>query len=831
MADSLFEDFVPRKRVKIVDNNDFIHVDDVVEPNWVVDRVFIDIKDGNDVVDENVRVDVNGVDNTNVVSGDDEIDLNVDIDDNVDDYIFDNDNEEVGTNENNDVPYLNQKFDTLDAADRFIRAYALRSGFAIKIQQTQKRAKVDEIYARMFVCRLAGENKDEGVKDEELCVGNSMGTRRRDKLPRSGCKVRMYVIKGKKTDYWELTTLELQHNHDVVSPSKMCLIQRERHVTAAARNLIKTLNVSGVRPSQTMSLFSYMQGGVNNVGFGSQNVRNVVRDERKKKIQVSDAQAGLDLLGRLKEESGGKFFVKTQVDEENRLKNLVWVDPKCLMSYSNFGEVVAFDTTYRTNRYAMPFVPFTGVNHHYQSVLFGFALMRDEVRTSFEWVLRTWLEAVGDKHPNAIITDQDQAMAGAITSILPQTRHLLCSWHISQKFPEKLNTLYIKHPGTFKADFNNCIYNSLSENVFEERWEELVVKYDLKDHTWLQGLYVLKEKWISAYTKSTFSAGQNTTSRSEGMNAFFDSYVSSSTGLKEFVENAQKAIERQFMREKEEDNNTKNKTRYMRMKTALEHDGASLYTKEMFRQFQVQVVEASKYFVEKDKDNLPLGDEVTHYKCYRPLTEASKRTMYDVKFNKVALMGSCVCRMYEHLGIPCRHIIAILNKKNVGKIPHAFIRRRWTRDANRVDGMLPYAVNCDDPSSTDLTPTQRFNHMTLLTMSFCHSSMVSKERYEYALEVMNREIENLEKMGVDGVPGTSTENPMTKSEEKNVDELNAPVLDPIVSQTKGRKKPQRFKSPVEGLSKKKRKCKKCHEEGHDIRTCKKSQEEIKSSQM
>ena len=33
MADSLFEDFVPRKRVKIVDNNDFIHVDDVVKPN------------------------------------------------------------------------------------------------------------------------------------------------------------------------------------------------------------------------------------------------------------------------------------------------------------------------------------------------------------------------------------------------------------------------------------------------------------------------------------------------------------------------------------------------------------------------------------------------------------------------------------------------------------------------------------------------------------------------------------------------------------------------------------------------------------------------------
>nr|XP_017250780.1 PREDICTED: protein FAR1-RELATED SEQUENCE 5-like [Daucus carota subsp. sativus] len=796
MADSLFEDFVPRKRVKKVDNKDYVDVDDVIKVDSVVDRVFIDLKGDENVDDkEYVSVDEDCIDDRNVVSGDDEGDEKVEND-----------------------------------ADRFIRAYAFKNGFAVKIQQTRKRAKVDEICARMFVCRLAGENKDKNVVDQEVCIGSSKGTRRRDKLPRSGCKVRMFVVKKKKKDYWELTTLELEHNHDLVSPSKMSLIQRERHVTSATRNLIKTLNVSGIRPSQTMSLSSNMQGRVSNVGFGSQNIRNVVRDERKKKIQVSDAQAGLDLLSRLKEESGGKFFVKTQMDGENRLKNLVWVDPKCLMAYSNFGDVVAFDTTYQTNRYAMPFVPFTGVNHHYQSVLFGFALMRDEVKTSFEWVLKTWLEAVGDKHPNSIITDQDQAMAGAIASILPKTRHLLCSWHISQKFPKKLKTLYIKHPGTFKVDFNKYIYHSLTEDIFQERWNDLVVKYDLKDHSWLQGLYLLEEKWISAYTKSTFSAGQNTTSRSEGMNAFFDSYISSSTGLKEFVEKAQKAIDRQFMQEKEEDNDTKNKTRYMRFKTALEQDGASVYTKEMFRQFQIQLVEASEYFVEKDKDLLMSGDEVTHYRCFRPLTEVDKRTMYEVKFNKVAILGTCVCRMYEHLGIPCRHIIVVFNKKNVGQIPVTFIKRRWTRDANRVNGLLPYAITCDDPTYTELTPNQRFNHMTLLTMSFCHSSMVSKERYEYALEVMNREIANLEKIGVDVdvFPNTSTEIPI----EQNIGhDLNEPVLDLIVSQTKGRKKPQRFKNPIEGLSKKKRKCKQCHEEGHDIRTCKKLDKQIRSSQM
>ena len=221
----------------------------------------------------------------------------------------------------------------------------------------------------------------------KFVLGSSKGKRRRDIIPRSGCRVCMYVVKKRKTSYWEITTLELEHNHELVTPTKMQLIQRERHVTTAARNILKTLHMSGVPPRQSMDVFSNIKGGVQNVGFGSQHIRNVVRDERRKRLDINDAQGGMDLLNRLKEESGGNFFMKTQVDEDQRLKSIVWVDSRCLMAYKNFGDVVAFDTTYRTNRYSMPFVPFTGVNHHYQSVIFGFALMRDELRTSFEWVL------------------------------------------------------------------------------------------------------------------------------------------------------------------------------------------------------------------------------------------------------------------------------------------------------------------------------------------------------------------------------------------------------------------------------------------------------------
>ncbi|XP_074352899.1 protein FAR1-RELATED SEQUENCE 5-like [Apium graveolens] len=144
----------------------------------------------------------------------------------------------------------------------------------------------------------------------------------------------------------------------------------------------------------------------------------------------------------------------------------------------------------------MPFIPITGVNHHYQNILFGFALMRDETEISYKWVLNTWLEAVGNKPPLTIITDQDIALGNAIAEILPDTKHILCSWHIK----------------------------------FVGKWEVLVDKYGLEDHVWLNDMYVIKDKWIRAYTKQHFSAGMTTTSRSESMNSFFDEYVKASTG-------------------------------------------------------------------------------------------------------------------------------------------------------------------------------------------------------------------------------------------------------------------------------------------------------------
>lgn len=58
----------------------------------------------------------------------------------------------------------------------------------------------------------------------------------------------------------------------------------------------------------------------------------------------------------------------------------------------------------------MIFVPFTGVNHHQQSMTFGVALLNNERVGSYTWLFFKFLEAMGGQQPNAIINDQDPVM-------------------------------------------------------------------------------------------------------------------------------------------------------------------------------------------------------------------------------------------------------------------------------------------------------------------------------------------------------------------------------------------------------------------------------------
>ncbi|XP_074342925.1 protein FAR1-RELATED SEQUENCE 5-like [Apium graveolens] len=604
-----------------------------------------------------------------------------------------NDENFIG-NMNDVVPCVGMMFDSLDEAKSFYRGYGRSIGFEIIIRSSHKHSRNGGISSRLYICRKGGRLGPKPLEVEDRAKGKQP----RDVIPRTCCRARMCVAHKVSSNKWEVTNVNLEHNHAMVTSDKVNFMQRSRNTDPFTRSLIELFNKSGIETPKVMNLLSETCGGIEKIGFSAQDVRNVIRDIRRRVFDSVDAECGLVLLRDLQKQSDGNFFYRVDVDEENRVRGLVWVDPRSLNAYKNFGDVVTFDSTYRTNRYDMPFIPITGVNHHYQNILFGFALIRDEKETTYRWVLKTWLEAVDNKPPITIITDQDIALSNAISEVMPNTNHTYCTWHISSKFPEKLSTLYTQY-SEFKTDFNACIYKSLSPTEFEGRWEDLKEKYDLENHNWLNDMYAIRRQWVFAFTKQHFAAGMTTTSRSESMNSFFDEYVKASTGLKEFIENSQKALNSQYLREVQADFDTEYKERRLFSNSSMEIHASKIYTKEMFKRFQKELQKSQSFVVKSMKG---CGDYLS--KMYlvekSTLLEINRRNF----FLKVSIDGSysCTCKKFEHSGMICRHMIRYLNKKQKTMIPPDLVTMRWTIKGNKVAGPLPctprmlgqYIVDC-----------------------------------------------------------------------------------------------------------------------------------------
>ncbi|KAK1615385.1 hypothetical protein QYE76_020902 [Lolium multiflorum] len=225
---------------------------------------------------------------------------------------------------------------------------------------------------------------------------------------------------------------------------------------------------------------------IENVPFTKRCLRTLCGKISKEQAD-DDVKKTMEIFSELKEKDS-EFTYTVQVDAESRIQTLLWTNGRSKLQYHHFGDVVTFDTTYKTNLYDMPFGIFVGVNNHFQSVLYAGVLMRDEKIESFEWVFREFVKMMGGKKPITILTDQARAMEVAIENVFPGTTHRWCKWHVLRKAKEHLGMHYTKKSG-FRTEFHNLVDEMLTVAEFEKGWQELVEKYGLVSNTFLIQVY------------------------------------------------------------------------------------------------------------------------------------------------------------------------------------------------------------------------------------------------------------------------------------------------------------------------------------------------------
>ncbi|VFQ81023.1 unnamed protein product [Cuscuta campestris] len=617
-------------------------------------------------------------------------------------------------------PYEGMEFESEEAAKAFYNSYARRVGFSTRVSSSRRSRKDGAIIQRSFVCSKEGFRNlnEKRTKDREI--------KRPRLITRVGCKAALSV-KVQDSGKWVVSSFFRDHNHELVPPDQVHCLRSHRQISGPAKTLIDTLQAAGMGPRRIMSALIKEYGGISKVGFTEVDCRNYMRNSRQRSLE-GDVQLLIDYLRQMAA-LNPDFFYAIQGDEDQFTGNVFWADHKARQDYKHFGDTVTFDTTYRSNRYRLPFAPFTGVNHHGQPVLFGCAFLINESEASFVWLFKTWLASMlGDPPPLSITTDHDEVIRSAITQVFPESRHRFCKWHIFKKCQERLSHVFLKYPN-FEADFHKCVNLTESTQEYECCWSSLVDKYELRDHDWLQSIYLDRRHWVPVYLRDTFFAEMSLTQRSDTMNSYFDGYVNASTNLNQFFKLYEKALESRHEKEVKADYDSMNTLPALKTPSPMEKQASEVYTKKIFMRFQEELVDTLTFVATKVEDN---GEATTTYQ----LSKFGKdHKFYYVRFNVLEMKATCSCQMFEFSGLLCRHVLAVFRATNVLTLPSHYILKRWTRNAKSTVALEDHVAGSFNRYLE--SHTVRYNLLRHRALKFVEEGAESVHTYTVAMAALD----------------------------------------------------------------------------------------------
>ncbi|KAL2511929.1 Protein FAR1-RELATED SEQUENCE 5 [Abeliophyllum distichum] len=491
------------------------------------------------------------------------------------------------------IPHVGQEFESSDEAYNFYNQYAHEAGFSIRIENSKKNKETNEYFWKLFVCYKEGKTNETYQMSRKHAVPWA-GERNRGHV-RCGCNARLSVVKQQNGERWVVSKFVEEHNHPLATPSRVHLLRSHRGVSKTKKTLMQQFSDANIPTCQQVRLLEIDAGGPSSLGCVEKDIRNYQRDVRQE-MMGHDAQTLIEYFT-FEKEKNPNFVFYYEIDDENKFVRCFWADCDSRRSYAYFGDVVVFDTTYNTNRYSMVFGPFVGVNHHGQTVIFGCGLLSDETTESFVWLFTKFIEAMPNHAvPGVIITDQDAAIARAISMVFPSTLHRFCMWHILNKFSEKMNVVL------YNDQYHRLVHiikQSESPAEFEQQWIEIMETTELGNNEWLSSLFEIRNRWVPAYVKHVFAAGMSSSQRSESGHSFLKKYVNKKNSLTDFVTRFNRALVHQRHEELAANHIDLTQTPKVTTTLMMENQMVQIYTKKIFLLFQNELVQSNSYICSK----------------------------------------------------------------------------------------------------------------------------------------------------------------------------------------------------------------------------------------
>lgn len=675
-------------------------------------------------------------------------------------------------------------FANVRIAFSFYNWYANLNGFGARKSNVLKN-KDGEIVQQTFVCFREGYRQDRGLTCD-------MRKREPKVLTRCGCEAKFRVHVEKESNRWHVTYFMDEHNHVLFDEKFTSMLPAHRRMQDGDIMQMNNMRKVGISTPLIYGSFASQSGGYEKIGFRMKDMYNVLT--KQKLVQGTDVRGVIEYFRSM---CGKDSFMvwKHTVDVKGRLEHLFWCDGVSQMNFQLFGDVLAFDATYKKNKYMLPFVVFSGVNHHNETTIFGSAIIGNEKEETYVWLLEQFKEAMKGKEPSSIITDGDIAMRNAIKMVFPGAHHRLCAWHLTRNATSNIGI------PEFTAAFANCMLGDYEVGEFERKWKDMVEKFGVAEHRWILEMYEKRKMWATAHVRGNFFAGFRTTSRCEGFHSQIGKYVHSRLNLTEFVQHYQRCLD--YMRYKEVESDFASGVGEPVLQTSyeeLERSAASHFTREIFLLFRPVLMRACRVNVSGSK-------QTASHHIYIVSKYRREGQQWHVSFNPQTFQLTCSCMRMESFGLPCEHIVAVLVYRNIDELPKCLLLQRWSKEAKELA-----ECNFGDGSNYwDCNLIGKFHVLLERCRLMCTYAYVNKEDWTEANELVTS---RMVKYKANRVQEASTGNATRMEEDEN-------VQDPVRVRTKG--KPR---TSQQGGTRRRRtvRCGHCKESGHNRQTCPKLKE-------
>lgn len=386
----------------------------------------------------------------------------------------------------------------------------------------------------------------------------------------------------------------------------------------------------------------------------------------------------------------------------NCLQAVFWMSSWQRIQFAKFGDVVTFDTTFKTNRFGFPLGCLVGVNNCGKTICFAMCYLARETADIFQWVFQKLLEATGNKPPGIIFTDEDPAMNLAIECVLPSAKHRLCAWHLERNLRKKLLAIQgVEKYKLIRSTFWRLVKNDFGEDYFDLKMLELNNTYKESTET-VQALLHLqkqKEKWAKCFSKGLFCLDQSATSRVESINSLIKrSKMTKLCTMAEFTKYLDLTFN-DYMKQEQEIREVEATIKTIKLKVVgfpFCHHYPKDLTSFAVEKFEEQLLFATMslllYELNITEDGAFAnvrynnGDHyLTHVVSVRSVVTADfkQRNEADLilpsaeSLARVVIPLDCSCSWRANWKLPCRHMFVVACKSSSPIIPAETFYERW----------------------------------------------------------------------------------------------------------------------------------------------------------